>query len=52
MIYYPFLSNRNVIFHKPIESDSNIIQPEKLDVSDFSDEVIEMTKMGKIFSNI
>ena len=45
-----FLSNRNVILHKPIESDSNIIQPEKLDVSDFSDEVIEMTKMGKIIS--
>ncbi len=45
-----FLSNRNVTLHKPIESDSNIIQPEKLDVSDFSDEVIEMTKMGKIIS--
>ena len=45
-----FLSNRNVILHKPIELDSNIIQPEKLDVSDFSDEVIEMTKMGKIIS--
>ena len=45
-----FLSDRNVILHKPIESDSNIIQPEKLDVSDFSDEVIEMTKMGKIIS--
>ena len=45
-----FLSNRNVILHKPIESDSNIIQPEKLNVSDFSDEVIEMTKMGKIIS--
>ena len=45
-----FLSNRNVILHKPIESDSNIIQTEKLDVSDFSDEVIEMTKMGKIIS--
>tara|TARA_B100001248_G_scaffold256473_1_gene237572 strand:- start:66 stop:1397 length:1332 start_codon:yes stop_codon:yes gene_type:complete len=45
-----FLSNRNVILHKSIESDSNIIQPEKLDVSDFSDEVIEMTKMGKIIS--
>ena len=45
-----FLSNRNVILHKPIESDSNIIQPEKLEVSDFSDEVIEMTKMGKIIS--
>ena len=45
-----FLSNRNVILHKPIESDSNITQPEKLDVSDFSDEVIEMTKMGKIIS--
>ena len=45
-----FLSNRNVILRKPIESDSNIIQPEKLDVSDFSDEVIEMTKMGKIIS--
>ena len=45
-----FLSNRNVILHKPIQSDSNIVQPEKLDVSDFSDEVIEMTKMGKIIS--
>ena len=45
-----FLSNRNVILHKPIKSDTNIIQPEKLDVSDFSDEVIEMTKMGKIIS--
>ena len=45
-----FLSNRNIILHKPIESDSNIIQPEKLNVSDFSDEVIEMTKMGKIIS--
>ena len=45
-----FLSNRNVNLHKPIESDSNIIQPEKLHVSDFSDEVIEMTKMGKIIS--
>ncbi len=45
-----FLSKRNVILHKPIESDSNIIQPEKLDLSDFSDEVIEMTKMGKIIS--
>jgi len=45
-----FLSNRNVILHKTIESDSNIIQPEKLEVSDFSDEVIEMTKMGKIIS--
>ena len=45
-----FLSNRNVILHKAIESDSNIIQPEKLNVSDFSDEVIEMTKMGKIIS--
>ena len=45
-----FLSNRNEILHKPIESDSNIIQPEKLNVSDFSDEVIEMTKMGKIIS--
>ena len=45
-----FLSNRNIILNKPIESDSNIIQPEKLNVSDFSDEVIEMTKMGKIIS--
>ena len=45
-----FLSDRNVILHKPIESDSNIIKLEKLDVSDFSDEVIEMTKMGKIIS--
>jgi len=45
-----FLSNRKVILHNPIKSDTNIIQPEKLDVSDFSDEVIEMTKMGKIIS--
>ena len=45
-----FLSNRNVILHKPIESDSNIIQLKKLDVSDFSDEVIEITKMGKIIA--
>ena len=45
-----FLSDRNVILNKPIEPDSNILQPEKLDVSDFSDEVIEMTKMGKIIS--
>ena len=45
-----FLSSRNIILNKPIESDSNIIQPEKLNVSDFSDEVIEMTKMGKIIS--
>ena len=45
-----FLSNRKVILHNPIKSDTNIIQAEKLDVSDFSDEVIEMTKMGKIIS--
>ncbi len=45
-----FLSNRKVILHNPIKSDTNIILPEKLDVSDFSDEVIEMTKMGKIIS--
>ena len=45
-----FLSDRNVILNKPIEPHSNILQPEKLDVSDFSDEVIEMTKMGKIIS--
>ena len=45
-----FLSSRKVILHNPIKSDTNIIQPEKLDVSDFSDEVIEMTKMGKIIS--
>ena len=45
-----FLSNRKVILHNPIKSDTNIIQTEKLDVSDFSDEVIEMTKMGKIIS--
>ena len=45
-----FLSNRKVILHNTIKSDTNIIQPEKLDVSDFSDEVIEMTKMGKIIS--
>ena len=45
-----FLSNRKVILHNPIKLDTNIIQPEKLDVSDFSDEVIEMTKMGKIIS--
>ena len=45
-----FLSNRNVIVDEPIKSNTNIIQPEKLNASDFSDEVIEMTKMGKIIS--
>ena len=45
-----FLSNRNVIVDEPIKPNTNIIQPEKLNASDFSDEVIEMTKMGKIIS--
>ncbi len=45
-----FLSNRNVIVDEPIKSNTNIIKPEKLNASDFSDEVIEMTKMGKIIS--
>ena len=45
-----FLSNRTVIVDEPIKSNTNIIQPEKLNASDFSDEVIEMTKMGKIIS--
>jgi len=45
-----FLSNRNVVVDEPIKSNTNIIQPEKLNASDFSDEVIEMTKMGKIIS--
>ena len=45
-----FLSSRNVVIDEPIKTNTNIIQPEKLNVSEFSDEVIEMTKMGKIIS--
>ena len=45
-----FLSNRDVIVDKTIKSKPIISQPESLNVSDFSDEVIEMTKMGKIIS--
>ena len=45
-----FLSNRDVIVDKSIKSKPIISQPESLNVSDFSDEVIEMTKMGKIIS--
>ncbi len=45
-----FLSNRNLIVDDSIKPSTKIIQPEKLDTSDFSDEVIEMTKMGKLIS--
>tara|TARA_Y100000739_G_scaffold206433_1_gene194337 strand:+ start:2022 stop:3335 length:1314 start_codon:yes stop_codon:yes gene_type:complete len=46
-----FLSNRNVVVQKSIDSKINIPSYEKLEISDFSDEVIEMTKMGKLISN-
>tara|TARA_B100001175_G_scaffold81766_1_gene68457 strand:- start:1310 stop:2623 length:1314 start_codon:yes stop_codon:yes gene_type:complete len=46
-----FLSNRNVVVQKSLDSKINIPSYEKLEISDFSDEVIEMTKMGKLISN-
>ena len=45
-----FLSNRSLIVDDSIKLKTKIIQPEKIDSSDFSDEVIEMTKMGKLIS--
>ena len=45
-----FLSNRNLVIHKPIQPKVDVSFSDKLNVSDFSDEVIEMTKMGKIIS--
>ena len=46
-----FLSNRNIVVQKSLDSKINIPSYEKLEISDFSDEVIEMTKMGKLISN-
>ena len=45
-----FLSNRSLIVDDSIKLKTKIIHPEKIDTSDFSDEVIEMTKMGKLIS--
>ena len=45
-----FLSNRSLIVDDTIKLKTKIIHPEKIDTSDFSDEVIEMTKMGKLIS--
>ena len=45
-----FLSNRSLIVDDSIKLKTKIIHPEKIDSSDFSDEVIEMTKMGKLIS--
>ena len=46
-----FISNRSVYVEKSIESKIDIQSVNKFEVSDFSDEVIEMTKMGKIISD-
>ena len=46
-----FISNRSVVVEKSIEPKIDIQSVNKFEVSDFSDEVIEMTKMGKIISN-
>ena len=45
-----FLSNRSLIVDDSIKLKTKILHPEKIDTSDFSDEVIEMTKMGKLIS--
>ena len=45
-----FLSKRSLIVDDSIKLKTKIIHPEKIDTSDFSDEVIEMTKMGKLIS--
>ena len=45
-----FLSNRSLIVDDSIKLKTKIIHSEKTDTSDFSDEVIEMTKMGKLIS--
>ena len=46
-----FISNRSVYVEKSIESKIDIQSVNKFEVSDFSDEVLEMTKMGKIISD-
>ena len=46
-----FLTNRNVVVQKSLDSKIDPPTYEKLKISDFSDEVIEMTKMGKLISN-
>ena len=46
-----FISNRSVVVEKSIDPKIDIQSINKFEVSDFSDEVIEMTKMGKIISN-
>ena len=46
-----FISNRSVIVEKSIDPKIDIQSINKFEVSDFSDEVIEMTKMGKIISD-
>ena len=45
-----FLSNRSLIVDDSIKLKTKIIHSEKIDTSNFSDEVIEMTKMGKLIS--
>jgi len=45
-----FLSDRKVMVDNPIQPKIDIDTTNKINVSDFSDEVIEMTKMGKIIS--
>ena len=46
-----FISNRSVVLEKSIDPKIDIQSINKFEVSDFSDEVIEMTKMGKIISD-
>ena len=46
-----FISNRSVVVEKSIDPKIDIQSINKFEVSDFSDEVIEMTKMGKIISD-
>ena len=45
-----FLSNRSLLVDDSIKLKTKIIHSEKIDTSDFSDEVFEMTKMGKLIS--
>ena len=45
-----FLSNRRLIVDDSIKLKTKIIHSEKIDTSNFSDEVIEMKKMGKLIS--
>ena len=46
-----FISNRSVVVEKSIDPKIDIQSINKFEVSDFSDEVFEMTKMGKIISD-